>query len=152
MLQRHKRVSGDVKDPQKMKSSFFDCFYVMPPLKMGSITTQRNRCITFHIDRNPVESVFLRQFRQGENLKTAVFFRLIEYATALSRHLFCASCSYRRKRCSCGCPARQPRTMHCTEGRFRFLFSNHAFSFVLASSLCDDSYLMPCASFLHTAS
>ena len=35
MLRRHKRVSGGVKVYQKMKSSFFDCFYVMPPLTNG---------------------------------------------------------------------------------------------------------------------
>ena len=35
MLQLRKSVSGGIKDSQKMKTSFFDCFYVMPPLKNG---------------------------------------------------------------------------------------------------------------------
>ncbi len=35
MLQPHKRVSGGVKAYQKMKSSFFVRFYVMPPLTKG---------------------------------------------------------------------------------------------------------------------
>ena len=35
MLLPHKRVSGGVKAYQKMKSSFFVRFYVMPPLKNG---------------------------------------------------------------------------------------------------------------------
>ena len=40
MLRRHKRVSGGVKVYQKMKSSFFDCFYVMPPLTNGGHYTR----------------------------------------------------------------------------------------------------------------
>ena len=31
----HKRRAGGIKNSQKMKSAFFDCFYVMPPLKKG---------------------------------------------------------------------------------------------------------------------
>ena len=38
MLRLHKRVSDGVKVYQKMKSPFFDCFYVMPPLTNGGIT------------------------------------------------------------------------------------------------------------------
>ena len=38
MLQLRKSVSGGIKASQKMKTSFFDCFYVMPPLKNGGIT------------------------------------------------------------------------------------------------------------------
>ena len=34
MPQLHKRVTGD-SNSQKMKSSFFDCFYVMQPLTNG---------------------------------------------------------------------------------------------------------------------
>ena len=34
MPQLHKRVTGG-SDSQKMKSSFFDCFYVMQPLTNG---------------------------------------------------------------------------------------------------------------------
>ena len=31
----HKREMGGIKNSQKMKSAFFDCLYVMPPLKKG---------------------------------------------------------------------------------------------------------------------
>ena len=38
----HKREMGGIKNSQKMKSAFFDCLYVMPPLKKGVHYTPPN--------------------------------------------------------------------------------------------------------------
>ena len=48
MPQLHKRVTGG-SDFQKMKSSFFDCFYVMQPLTNGGSITLLSSLIQEYI-------------------------------------------------------------------------------------------------------
>ena len=59
MLRRHKRVSGGVKVYQKMKSSFFDCFYVMPPLTNGGHYKKMIALANKYIEKENVDALIL---------------------------------------------------------------------------------------------
>ena len=48
----HRRETGGIKSSQKMKSAFFDCFYVMQSLKKGVHYIFKQELLDWHTMNN----------------------------------------------------------------------------------------------------
>ena len=69
-LRRHRKSWGGVRSSQKMKSVFFDCFYVMPPLTHGGHYSFAASELC-PIAEMAMRMLFLRWNREGGNEKAS---------------------------------------------------------------------------------